>query len=256
MITDDDLLLYQYNDGFDAADRARIRNALATQPELRVRLQRLIATLDQSKNLPEIAVPESARLRWKSSLNGAANALAKTQMQPPRSRHLSWRYGVVAFGVAALAVSVALSVYFPRTITPPPAPASASASTSETNLAANQQPASGYERRLRWHLLETEQQLDVIVDASRETRAELIEQVIIQNQRYASAADRANEPQLARVLRSFTPTLTTLNDDRIAKSEFDGALAQLKFELKVVQARLSKVATASITNTIANVPHA
>ena len=243
MITDSDLLLYQYNDGLDAADCERIRNALAAQPELRVRLQSLMATLDQSKNLPETAVPERARLRWQSSLEVAANASIKTR------GHLSWRYGVAAFGVAALAVSVALSVYFPRTITPPAAPASGA------NLAANQQPASSYERRLRWHLLEIEQQLDAIVNASRETRAELIEKVIIQNQRYASAADRANEPQLARVLRSFTPTLATLNDERIAKSEFDGALAQLKFELKVVQARLSKVATAAITNTLANARH-
>ena len=244
MISDDDLLLYQYNDGLDAADCERIRNALAARPELRTRLQRLMAALDQSKNLPETAVPERARLRWQSSLEVAANVPIKTR------RHLSWRYGVAAFGVAALAVSVSLLVFLPRTITPTPAPA------SEANLAANQQSASGYERRLRWHLLETEQQLDVIVEASRETRAELIEKVIIQNQRYASAADRANEPQLARVLRSFTPTLATLNDDRIAKSEFDGALAQLKFELKVVQARLSKVTTAAITNTAANVPHA
>jgi hypothetical protein len=243
MISDDDLLLYQYNDGLDAADCERIRNALAAQPELRARLQSLMATLDQSKKLPEIAVPESARLRWKSSLEMAANASLRTR------RHLSWRYGMAAFGVVALAVSVALSVYFPRTITPPPA------LVLETNLAANQQPASGLERRLRWHLLETEQQLDVIVEASRETRAELIEKVILENQRYASAADRANEPQLARVLRSFTPTLATLNDDRLAKSEFDGALAQLKFELKVVQARLSKVATAAINNTAVNVRH-
>jgi hypothetical protein len=246
MISDDDLLLYQYNDGLDAADRARIRNALAGQPELRARLQRLMATLDQGKNLPDTAVPERARQRWQSSLEVAANVPIKTR------RHLSWRYGVAVFGVVALAISVSLSVYFPRTVTPLPVPTSA----SETNLAANQQPVSGYERRLRWHLRETEQQLDVIVDASRETRAELIEKVIIQNQRYASAADLANEPQLARVLRSFTPTLATLNSDRIAKSEFDGALAQLKFELKVVQARLSKVTTASITNTAANVPRA
>jgi hypothetical protein len=245
MISDDDLLLYQYNDGLDAADRERIRNALATQAELRARLQSLMATLDQSKNLPEIAVPESARLRWQSSLEMAANASIRTR------RHLSWRYGVAAFGVVALAVSVALSVYFPRTVMPPPAPSFTT--TIEKNLAVNQQPTAGYERRLRWHLRETEQQLDVIVEASRETRAELIEQVIIQNQRYASAADRANEPQLARVLRSFTPTLATLIDERTAKSEFDGALAQLKFELKVVQARLAKVATAAINNTAANV---
>ncbi len=253
MISDDDLLLYQYNDGLDAADRERIRNALAAQPELRVRMQRLMATLDQSKNLPETVVPERVRLRWQSSLEVAANASIKTQMQP-RFRHLSWRYGVAAFGVAALTVSVALSVYFPRTVMPPPAPSFTN--TIETNLAAHQQQASGYERRLRWHLLETEQQLDVIVEASREMRAELIEKVILENQRYASAADRANEPQLARVLRSFAPTLVTLNDERIAKSEFDGALAQLKFELKVVQARLSKVTTAAITNTAANVSHA
>jgi hypothetical protein len=244
MISDDDLLLYQYNDGLDATDRERIRNALAAQPKLRARMQSLMATLDQSKKLPEIAMPESARLRWQSRLELAANASIKTR------RHLSWRYGVAAFGVVALAVSVSLSVYFPRTITPP------AVSASEVNLAANQQSASGYERRLRWHLRETEQQLDAIVEASRETRAELIEKVILQNQRYASAADRENEPQLARVLRSFTPTLAALNDDRIAKSEFNGALAQLKFELKVVQARLSKIATAAITNTVVNVPHA
>jgi hypothetical protein len=252
MISDDDLLLYQYNDGLDAADRERIRNALAAQPELLVRLQRLMATLEQSKNLPEAAVPERARLRWRLALDKAANASSAAQAQPPRFPRLSLRYGVAAFGVAALVGSVALSVYFPRTITPTPAPAS----TSETNLAANQQPASSYERRLRWHLLETEQQLDVIVEASGETRAELIEKVIIQNQLHASAADRANEPQLAGVLRSFTPTLETLNNDRTAKSEFDGALAQLKFELKVVQARLAKVTTASINNIAANVPHA
>ena len=39
MITDDELLLYYYRDGLDAAERARIGAALSEQPELARRMQ-------------------------------------------------------------------------------------------------------------------------------------------------------------------------------------------------------------------------
>jgi hypothetical protein len=62
---------------------------------------------------------------------------------------------------------------------------------------------------------------------------------------YALAADRANEPQLARVLRAFTPILESLTDERRETSA--GDIAQLSFELRVMQARLKAEAAPSST---------
>jgi hypothetical protein len=57
---------------------------------------------------------------------------------------------------------------------------------------------------------------------------------------YALAAERANEPDLARVLRAFTPILETLQAERRDADSSD--IEQLNFELRVVQARLQATA--------------
>ena len=76
-------------------------------------------------------------------------------------------------------------------------------------------------------------------------RAQLIETIIEQNRMYALAAERANEPQLARVLRAFTPILESLTDERRDASASD--IAQLSFELRVMQARLKAESDTSST---------
>lgn len=64
----------------------------------------------------------------------------------------------------------------------------------------------------------------------------MIEAIISQNRIYALAAERAGEPQLARVLRAFTPILQSLaNDDADAAAS---AVSQLGFEMRVMQSRL------------------
>jgi hypothetical protein len=72
--------------------------------------------------------------------------------------------------------------------------------------------------------------------ASPEERARLIEAIIGQNRIYALAAERAGEPQLARVLRAFTPILQDVASGRAQSTA--GSLAQLSFELRVMQSRL------------------
>ena len=57
MISDDELLLYYYRDGLDAAERARIGAALSEQPELAQRMQALVARLDAAAAMPEVPVP-------------------------------------------------------------------------------------------------------------------------------------------------------------------------------------------------------
>jgi hypothetical protein len=103
-----------------------------------------------------------------------------------------------------------------------------------TNEAAAE--PSAYENGLRFHLASTERRLSSLGTASPEERATLIDAIIGQNKIYALAAERAGEPQLARVLRAFTPILEDVADGRSGSAE--GDLAQLSFELRVMQARL------------------
>jgi hypothetical protein len=105
---------------------------------------------------------------------------------------------------------------------------------------------SAYENGLKFHLASTERQIAALGDATPEERARLIETLIAQNRLYALAAERAGEPQLARVLRAFTPILDDLAHGRGETTAAN--VAQLSFELRVMQARLG--AGAATTNTL------
>jgi hypothetical protein len=237
MISDDDLLLYYYRDGLDAAERARIGTALAQQPELAQRLHRLVAQLDTVAEMPEVPVPAHIEQRWQNALARATRAVqAGSRFRTP----FRWQTLALAAAVAVIAILVTLQVSIqPRTDrvareTPPvQAPA-----TSEPDPAA-------YQRGLRWHLASTEQRLAKLDSVDPDERARLIASIIEQNRLYALAADRANEPQLARVLRAFTPILESIASERHDASA--GDVAQLNFEMRVMQARLKAEASPSST---------
>ena len=65
---------------------------------------------------------------------------------------------------------------------------------------------------------------------------------------YALAAERAGEPQLARVLRAFTPILESVADGRGERRR--ASIAQLNFELRVMQARLRPTPRTSSRTTL------
>ena len=95
---------------------------------------------------------------------------------------------------------------------------------------------SAYERGLASHLANTEQQLASLEGATPEERQRLVDTIIEQNRVYAQAAERAGEPQLARVLRAFSPVL-----ESVAHGDPDtsASVAQLAFEFRVMQDRLA-----------------
>jgi hypothetical protein len=224
MISDEDLLLYYYRDGLDAAERARIGTALAEQPELGQRLHRLVAQLDTVADMPDVPVPPHIQQRWRNALAAA-----------PRSRS-SFRWQALAATVAVLAILATVWV----SMQTPSQQIANQTSPAATQAIPGMPDTAAYERGLRWHLANTEQGLARLDHAQPGERARLIAAIVEQNRMYALAADRANEPQLARVLRAFTPILEGLADDRGDPSASD--IAQLNFELRVMQARL-KAAT-------------
>jgi hypothetical protein len=216
MISDDDLLLYYYRDGLEATQRARIGTALAEQPELARRLHRLVAQLDTVADMPEVPVPPHIQQRWENALGRLAPA--KSKPRPFAVFH--WQAAAAAIVAVALLVTVQLLLRSPQ----------------EQPIADATPLQSAYERGLRWHLASTEQGLAELNGAQPEERARLIATIVEQNRMYALAAERANEPQLARVLRAFTPILESLAVEPGDASASD--VAQLSFELRVMQARL------------------
>jgi hypothetical protein len=235
MISDDELLLYYYRDGLDAAERARIGAALGEQPELAQRLHRLVARLDAAAAMPEIPVPPHTQRRWEVALEHAARGEGHAASTPAGRFLNSVRWPAAAAAVVILAVVLTNQIML-RSL---PIETTAEA-PSATQAPAPGQDASAYQRGLRWHLVSMQQQLASLDNAEADERARLVETIVAQNRMYAAAAERADEPQLARVLRAFTPILETLAGDR--GELFESDIAQLNFELRVMQARLNAAA--------------
>ena len=232
MISDNDLLLYYYRDGLDAVERERIATALSEQPELAARLHRLVARLDAAAATPDVPVPEHVQQRWQAALDQAAAGATVASEKPRRQDHSKFRWSFVAAAAAGvlLVVSLTLNLQTSRD-------GIVDSSSPTTIASATTDDSSAYERGLRLHLASTEVQLSTLDDASGEERERLIETIIAQNRLYAIAAERADEPQLARVLRAFNPVLERLAVDR--NSETSDEVAQLTFEMNVMQARLA-----------------
>ena len=227
MISDDDLLLYYYRDGLDATERARVATALAKHPELAQRLHRLVAQLDTAAEMPDVPVPAHIQQRWQAAL------MARSRARP------SFRWQALAATVALLAILCTVWV----SMKPAPEQVAGEGSPTPSQATDTLPEAVAYERGLRWHLATTEQRLAKLDTAQPDERARLIAAIIEQNRLYALAAERANEPQLARVLRAFTPILESLTDERREASA--GDIAQLSFELRIMQARLKAAADPS-----------
>jgi len=239
MVNDDDLLLYYYRDGLDAEERARIGAALAEQPELAQRLHRLVARLDAAAAQPDVPVPAEVQQRWEAALDAAARGTVRAL---PVRRRFSGQWLALAAAVTGIALVVIFQLRQPATVPVAIVPMN----TVAPDAAAVESP-SAYENGLKFHLASTERRLASLGDASPEERARLVETIIGQNRIYAQAAERAGQPQLARVLRAFAPVLEDVATGH-AKST-DASLAQLNFELRVMQARLNADGQAP-TNTL------
>jgi len=232
IISDDELLLYHYRDGLDAAERARIGAALGEQPEVARRLQSLVSRLDAAAALPDVAVPEPVQRRWETALERATQTSVAAAPQAARmARRFDLRWPMAA-AAAALVLVVGLRI---GTHSPP----------GQTTVPTAAAPTA-YERGLKWHLASTERQLGEIGSATPEDRARLIGAILEQNRLYALAAERAGEPQLARVLRAFAPILDSLSRDG---GDATADIAQLTFELRVMQGRLSASTNAASRST-------
>jgi hypothetical protein len=218
-ISDEELLLYHYREGLHSEERERIATALISRPEIAQRLQSLIAELDTAAAIPNEPVPEQTFERWHAALD--REQTREVVRRPARSL-MRWPI-LVAASAAVLAVAFLITVHL------------ANDRIERESLTAMNPPA----RDLRWHLVSTQQQLAELPQTHGAERTALIDAVIAQNRMYALAAERQGDQRLAGALRSFAPILERLAREDAGSNESAAEVAQLTFELRVMQARLN-----------------
>jgi hypothetical protein len=246
-ISDEDLVLYHYRDGFDAVALAEIAAALDASEDFRERYASIERTLARVDALP---APEPDR-----DFNARLWRNLEPRLRPRMgAERPSWREWVQAWlsppqlafagAACALALAVGIGFYAGRHS----APEGPLASTQADAAAARVLDAYVAEHlRATEGVLMTASNSDstTLLDSNRELAASLVES----NRLYALAAQRAGNAQLADFLRQLEPILISLANQTPASSiePAQGLRDYLRstdllFQVRATEARLDKPA--------------
>lgn len=250
MIDDRELLLFHYRDGLSGRRIRWIEKRLDEDAGLRLRLQRLEVELGVLR--PEQAkAPAAAHRRWRAALDDAmADAMASTvagqdHAGGPNPALLSgpWRRLLALRPLFApvLAAGLLLSVGVFIATRLPPVEVHAPADSVAANSGAS--PAPAMVNAMQAYLVETERRLTELDGVDTTGRAEVLAEMRQRNALYVKAAERAEWPELARVLRAFDLALNSLQIDPSPGDADREMRSQLEFELNVLQTRMDRRAS-------------
>jgi hypothetical protein len=245
-IRDEDLVLYHYRDGLDAAALAGIAAALDASAELRARYASIEQTLARVDALPEPEPDRDFNARLWRKLEPRLQPRAVAQRTPWLERVQAWLSpSRLAFAGAACALAIAVGIgFYAGRHSAPEAPVVASADAAaarvlDAYVAAHLRATEG--------VLMTASNSDstTLLDSNRELAGSLVES----NRLYALAAQRAGNTQLADFLRQLEPVLISLANQTPA-SNIEPAQGlrdylrstDLLFQVRATEARLDKPA--------------
>jgi len=246
-ISDEDLVLYHYRDGLDAAALAEIAAALDASAELRARYASIQQTLARVDALPEPEPDRDFNARLWRQLEPRLQPRAVAERTPWLARAQAWLSPPrLAFAGAACALALAVGIGF----------YAGRHSVPETPIASTQADATAarvLDAYVAAHLRATEGVLmtasnsdsTTLLDSNRELAASLVES----NRLYALAAARAGNTQLADFLRQLEPVLISLANQPASPSiePAQGLRDYLRstdllFQVRATEARLDKPA--------------
>lgn len=242
-ISDEDLILYYYDDGLEPAERAAIAGALSGSPELRARLASLGAVLAAADAAPVPPPDPGLRDRLWSRLEPQLRAEAARH--PPRAArrtHSTARPRLAAWSAAAL-LALAVGVGFiAGRHSAPEVDAQAQARADAAALRVLEAYVAAHLRSTEGVLLTAGNGGEAgVLDGNRALAASLVES----NRLYARAAERAGDAALADFLQRLEPVLLSLaNQTPAAAVESDEGLrdylreTDLLFQVRALQTRL------------------
>jgi hypothetical protein len=247
-ITDDDLVLYRYRDGLDAARIEEIAAELAESSALRERyaaIERAIAHFDSQDIEPDPDLGSRLWRRLAPQLEEAGVVVASSQGMLDRLR--AWlvppqaRFALAVAATVLVAIGVGFIVGRESVTAPPPVASNeveaAAARVLEAYVAANLRATEGV-------LLTASNSGDAsLLEGNRELAQSLVES----NRLYALAAARAGNTQLATFLRQLEPVLLSLaNQPGTATLQSSEDLrhfldsTDLLFQVRTIEARLDR----------------
>ncbi|MEO8459514.1 MAG: hypothetical protein ABI451_03205 [Dokdonella sp.] len=246
-ISDNELILFHYRDGLDAARVAEIENALLVSATLRTRYAQLQLVLDRVDSQP---VPE-ADDRFVERILRKLNARIDASQPAPLHSDIGARIRSLlhamlqprpAFAAACvLVIAIGLGFYAGRWSAPEP--------DEIAQTRANAMAARVLDVYVSEHLRSTEGLLltavngddSPIMASNRDLAAALVES----NRLYAQAAMRAGDTRLANFLRQLEPVLIDLanRSPEAAIQSSDGLRDYLRktdllFQVRATQARI------------------
>ncbi len=246
-ISDEDLILYHYDDGLEPAQRAAIAGALSGSPELRARLAALEAVLAAADAVPVPPPGADLRDRLWSRLEPQLRVEAAPARHRPRAARRTYSAAtrprrLAAWSAAALlALAVGLGFVAGRH-SAPQVDAQAQARADAAALRVLDAYVAAHLRSTEGVLLTAGNGGEAgMLDGNRALAASLVES----NRLYARAAERAGDAVLADFLRRLEPVLLSLaNQTPAATVESDEGLrdylreTDLLFQVRALQTRL------------------
>jgi hypothetical protein len=232
-MTDDDLILYYYEDGLSDAERLGIERALEQDASLRERYARLCADLAQLAAPRPATVPSDMAARWHETIDRAAR-FEQQALRPARAFHLpSFAWG----SAVAASLVLALGFWLTRDRIAEPIP---NGGMAQSGASVDRPALVAFERGLEMHLEQSREQIVGLPADADQQRAALIMRMVQENRLFETAADKNGAQDLARVLRAFEPILLRLAADDVSPAEARALQAQLAFELNVMLTKLGR----------------
>lgn len=226
-MNDQTLTFYYYKDGLSKSERQEVVNAIATDPDLANRYQRLSQQLDGLSDLPLDRAPPHVVERWHDAIKTVA---MRQENAPPRKAFHSWSFfwGVAITVALAIGIGVILSV-----------------GDTATNMqletyAEDTSRRSAFERSLQVHFRESEENIAMLAINAGSDTTELILRIIEQNRLFERAAMQNNDQATARLLRAFELVLMRIAAEDTTTEDAEKLRAKLLFELNIMLTKLSR----------------
>ncbi len=233
MLSEEELILYYYDEELADGERQQIKRALAIDAELAARYRALCADLEAVAESTSTAGSEQ-HAAWHLLVDDL-EAAARTEGQPSRSglHAPSFVWGLAAATLLTLAVLFTIGRNTPE---PQDTPLIADAgSTAQTA----QRAPTAFSRGLREHFRQSQAAImSFDVDAA-DTRAALIGSLVEQNRMFERAATWHDFEDMARLLRAFERVLVQLDSGQLTPAEAEMLKSQLAFEFNVVLTKLA-----------------
>ena len=221
-ISDEQLLCYYWNEGLSAAVQSQIHSLLSQDAALAARFSALQSDLLRLKQTGEHKLSGAAGVRIRRALAARANA--------PECRALPyWQWAAPLLAASFIAIAI----FIKPSVNLVPSTEVAGAANAKPVMTT---PSDQVLRALQVHLSDSEMLLENF-NPNDAASADLLAEIIAQNQSFERRAKAQGRSDLARVLRAMEPVLRALGNAQGVDSR-ENLLEQLEFEAKSLQTKL------------------